>query len=517
MTCIVITLGASLAACGGGSSDAGGGGGGSRTVSGEFVSAPTSFDPARATARDDYVANALMFDTLVHNDENATYVGGLATDWEAKSASEYVFTIRDDATCADGTKITAGLVADSLNYFADQSAGNHVSAPLVFGPGKPTITADDDASVVTIKTAAPYVNLVAGLAIPQSGIVCPAGLDDPKALAQGTAEGAASGPYTLAESKAGVSYTFKLRDDYDAWPEYATPLEGTPPPEIVFSMATDDATSSNKMLSGDLDFALLGGESIERFADSSDQNKELITFANGYVMFNERPGHYFADNQPARQAVARAIDRDAFNQIFSNGEGELFNSVVPSSYRCVNTDESLIEPLDPAAAASVLDGASIKIIASNSFGGDGKAAEYIQQVLTDAGADVKLDTVDNATWASTINDPSGDWDLTIQGDLNSLKVISASLDRVMGPAIEDGGRNIPGNDNAEGAEALKKALSTVDPDEQCAAYQTAQKTMLERDDVVPMAGITWLLISSGDVTLRAPNDTIDYTTLRISD
>ena len=107
---------------------------GTRTLNGEFVSAPTSFDPARATARDDYVADALMFDTLVHNDEDATYVGGLATDWEAKCASEYVFTIRDDATCADGTKITASVVADSLNYLADPSAGNHVAAALVFGP-----------------------------------------------------------------------------------------------------------------------------------------------------------------------------------------------------------------------------------------------------------------------------------------------------------------------------------------------------------------------------------------------
>ena len=358
---------------------------------------------------------------------------------------------------------------------------------------------------------------MAGLAVPQSGIVCPAGLKDTAGLATGSVEGAESGPYTLDEAKAGVSYTFKLRKDYDAWPAYATPLEGTPPPEIAFSLATDDATSSNKILSGDLDFALLGGESIDRFENNKDTNQQLITFANGYVMFNERPGHYFSDNQPARQAVAQAIDRDAFNKIFSNGKGELLNSVVPSSYRCANTDESLIEQHDPDAAAAVLKGAKVDIIASNSFGGDGKAAEYIQQVLADAGADVKIDVVDNATWASTINDPTGDWDLTIQGDLNSLKVISASLDRVMGPAIEDGGRNIPGTDNTEGAEALKKALSTVDPDEQCHYYQLAQQSMLERDDVAPMAGIAWLLISSKDVSLRAPNNTIDYTTLRLTD
>lgn len=512
VACLTMTV----AGCGG-SDDDKSDSSGSRTINTEFVANPTSFDPALAKARDDYNMGSLMFDTLVHNDDDAKLVGDLATKWSAESTSKYVFTIRTDATCADGTKITPTVVADSLKYLADASTGDHVAAPLVFGPGAPTITADDAAGTVTVQTAAPYVNLINGMAAPQSGIICPAGLKDKAGLKAGTVKGAFSGPYTLGEAKSGISYSFDLRKDYKTWPQFATPLKGEAPSKIVFSQVTDDATSANKMLSGDLDMVLLGGETVDRFKDSGDKyNQTNITYANGYVMFNERPGHYFSDNQPARQAVAKAIDCEAFNKVFSNRVGPLMNSVVPDTYACVNTDETLIEKTDPAAAAAVLKGATIKIVASTSFGNQGRAAEYIQQVLTAAGAKVELKKTDNAAWATVINDPKGDWDLTIQGDLNVMKVISASLDRVMGPAIEDSGRNIPGNDNAEGAAALKAGLSTNDPAEQCRQYQIAQESMLKRDDVVPMAGIAWAMITAKDVTVRAPNGTIGYSTIRIS-
>ena len=110
---------------------------------------------------------------------------------------------RTDATCADGTEITPTIVADSLNYFADPETRNNF-AKLVFGPERPTITADDAARTVTIDLAQPWSEVLRGLTLAQTGIICPAGLADLDGLAEGAVEGAFSGPWTLTDAQHGV-------------------------------------------------------------------------------------------------------------------------------------------------------------------------------------------------------------------------------------------------------------------------------------------------------------------------
>lgn len=484
-----------------------------RTLYLEAATDPTSFDPATARGSDDYEAAALLYDTLLNRNDDGALLPGLARDWTQKSAMEYEFTIASGATCADGTPITAEVVASSLTYLAGDRGGVHVFAPLVFGAGSPTITVGDGGSTVAIKTAQPYANLLQGLTIPQSGVVCPAGLTDLDGLKNGALEGAFSGPYVLAEAARGVSYTYDLREGYDQWPELSTPLEGKPAPRLVFSIATDEATTANKLLSGDLSVGSLGSEGLDRIQED-EYNRLSTVSANVFVMFNERPDHYFAD-QAARQAVARAIDRELFNQVFSNGANPLFDSIVPDSYECALHDPSLIEQHDHRAAATVLAGAKIKMVTSTALGDDGKGAEYIQQALSDAGASVDLVKTDNATWASVVASPTGDWDITVMADSNYSKIVGASLERVMGPALEDGGRNIPGSDNAEGAAAVRQAIQTTSKAEQCELYQSAQRSMLQRDDIVPLTGVMATAVSASDVVVRAPGGTLDYSTTRI--
>lgn len=484
-----------------------------RTIFAEMATDPTSFDPAAAHAGDDYTVDGLLYDTLVARDLDGALAPAIASEWEAVSANEFTFTVDGTATCADGTPITAEVVADSLRFFAEDPGGEHVFAPLVFGPGEPTITVDGD--TLTVATATPYSDLLHGLSIPQAGIICPAGLADPEGLKAGTVEGAFSGPYVLGESTPGVSYAFELREDYDRWPAYLDSLDGEPAQRLVFTMATDQATTANKLISGDLDVGHIGGEGLDRF-EGTEHNSVATVIANVYVMFNERDGRFFSGNPEGRKAVAQAIDRAAFNAVFSAGKNPLFNSVVPDDYLCALDDESLIEEHDPAAAEQELEGARIRLVASTAFGDQGKGAEYLQKVLSDAGAKVELERVDNATWATRTQDPKGDWDLTLMGDINAAKIISASLDRVMGPALEDGGRNIPGNDNAEGAEALAAGRATVDPEQRCQHYLTAQRSMLERDDVVPLTGIMWSTYSAPDVTVQAPGGSLSFRTVRVT-
>ncbi len=483
-----------------------------RTV---FNADPSSFDPAMAQGQQTFQATSLLYDTLLRRDDGSTLVGGLASDWRAESPSAYTFTVRDDATCADGTPITASVVAASLSHLADPETGS-TWRNLVFGQGEATITADDAAATVRIALSEPFTTLPQGLAIPQSGIVCPAGLADLDALAAGSVPGAFSGPYTIADAQQGLSYTFALRPGYDAWPEFAEPLTGTPPKRIEAGITTDQSTMANQVLAGDLDLGQFADpDAVQRFTAQPDLHQYQVTNATAYVVFNQRPGRVFADRQDLRRGVAKAIDQNSFNAIFSRGTGDVLRSVVPSSFACVNTDASLLERHDPEGAAKALTGAKITMIgntANRQFSG---GADYVYQVLADAGAEVTMNKVDNATFWSTIAEGGSDWDLVFLGDLNSVGSISASLDRVIGPAVEDGGRNYSASDNPEGEAAFADGLAAPDEKTRCEAFDRAQRSLFERDDVVPLAGSPLTYVTGPDVTVSVFDDYVDLATLRI--
>ena len=512
---VVLTAALSLSACSSGDDSAPEAAASGGTLAGQLTTDPSTFDPATAIGGDDYIVDRLLYDSVLRRDADDGIVGGLASEWEAVSAAEYNFTIRDDATCSDGTPITASIVADSLTYFANPETKSNFRT-LVFGSGTATITGDDDTSTVSIALSEPYANLERGLTLAQSGIICPAGLEDLAGLKTGTVDGAFSGPYVLDEAQAGISYTLALREDYEAWPYFAEDLPGAPADTLELTLVTDASTTANQLLSGDLDYANVLGDTIDRFDGNDDYTATPTIWAGVYLLFNEAETSVFYDNQPLRQAVAQAFEREAYNTVFSDDRSELFTSVVSSQYTCVNTDESLLESYDPDAAGEILDGTEIDFVQSTAFGDAGAGGEFIQAALDSLGSTVNLTSTDNATWATTINTPGAEWDMTLMGDINAVQVISASLSRVMGPSVAEGGRNFGSIVNPEGYEALKEGLASSDVDEQCAAFDIAQQTMLERDDVVPLAGVVTNLIARDGVTIRAFGDYIDIATLRVS-
>jgi peptide/nickel transport system substrate-binding protein len=485
-----------------------------RTV---LASDPSSFDPARAQGQQTFQMVSLLYDTLLRRDGPSTLVGGLASQWETVSASEYVFTIRDGATCSDGTPITASVVAASLNHLAAPETAS-TWKNLVFGQGEATIAADDASKQVRITLSQPFTTLVQGLAIAQTGIVCPAGLADPDGLAAGRVAGAFSGPYTVSEANAGVGYTFTLRGDYDAWPAFSTALVGTPPGSIEIGISTDPSTVANQILAGDVDLGQFSDQdTIARFEGQPDYHRYDVTTATTYVVFNQRPGRVFADRPDLRRAVAAAIDQNAFNTVFSDGTAEVLTTVVPASFACASTDPSLPQPHDAAAAAAVLPGVQIAMLGNTANPSYSGGADYIFQVLSDAGAQVRMNKVDNATFWSTIAEGGSDWDLVFLGDLNSVGSISASLDRVIGPAVEAGGRNYSASVNPEGEAALSQGLAATDPAARCAAFEAAQRTLFERSDVVPLAGNPTTYITSPHVVVSTFGEYVDFATLRVID
>lgn len=487
------------------------GAGSTDTLTAAIGTDPTSFDPAKSRAQDDYYVNRLLYDTLLRKDENNTLAGGLATDWTATSASDYSFTIRDDATCADGTEITPSIIAASLARFLDPKTSSP-GRTLALGTAQAIVTADDGASSVRIQLSEDWSDLPTGLTLPHSGIVCPAGLENLDGLAAGTVPGAISGPYTITSAQAAVSYELSLRDDYIAWPEFKTPLEGAAPKILKLTPISDQATLGTQLLSGGLDIGTLTDENVSRFADQDGFTSASASSMTTYLIFNERPGTVFADKPDLRKAVSQAIDPAAYRDVVTDGRGTVLTSVGSPNVACVNPDASLVPALDTGAAAAALAGVSINLVGTTAFNAGN---EYVAELLRKAGANVNLQSVDNANWSSVTTAGGTDWDLTLQGDVNVTGTLVSSLLRVMGPATEDGGRNKSGVINEEGYAAVRRAMSETDPAAQCEALQAAQESFLSRVDAMPLSDMPNVVISAEGVSMRSFGDYFDPATLRI--
>lgn len=487
------------------------------TINTQLNTNPSTFDPNAGAAADDYTVARVLFDSLLRKDANNKIIGGIASSYKTVSASEYQFKIRTDATCSDGTKITPTIVKNSLEHFASPEVHSQFKS-LAFGPGTPTFTADDSTHTLDLKLSSPWSEVPAGLTLAQSGIICPAGLADLAGLAKGTVKGAFSGPYTLTSAQPGVKYVMTLRSDYKAWPKFSKALPGVPAKTINWTLFKDYSTTANQLQSGDLDIGNVPDNNVTRFS-SGDYSQTKTDWAGGYIIFNERQssGSPFADSNPdakkLRTAVAQALSRTAYNEASSNGRATIYSSVASPKYACINKDTSLLQKTNKSAAKKVLDGVHLRLAGTTLMVG---GLNYVAEALRAAGADVDLMAEDNATWATRTTRQPDTWDLTLMGDINAVGTAAASLTRVMSTDITAGGRNIGGADNEQGVADLNKALAASTQSEKCTSYLAAQKTMLNRVDVVPLAAIPANQVQRPGFSISEFSNYLDPATMRIT-
>lgn len=475
---------------------------------------PATFDPAKGLSLPDFILARHSFDTLVRKDENGTVAPGLATEWET-TGTEATFTLREGATCSDGTPITAEVVKASLEYHADPDTGSS-TAPQIYGPlGDPTFTAVDD-KTLKIELAQPWPDMLTGLTMAGSGIICPAGLEDTEALAAGHVEGAESGPYVMTSSEHAVRYTYTLRDDYDAWPEYAEALPGTPAKTMEYNVIQDKNAAANQLIAGGLDLAPVLPQSLERLEGTEGMSVISYPLSDFYVLFNEREGSPFTD--PAkRKAVAQVLDRNAFAEITSVGEAQVATVLAAEGTVCADPENSPVIEVDPEAAKKELEGLTIRMVGPQIAGPQGSGNTYIQEQLRAAGATVELDNLDVGGWISTVFGKPGDWDMTMYADLNFLGTMSNPIHGMIGPSVQEGGGNIGANQVPEAEAAMERYWTATSEDEGCAAVDEAMDAIISEAHAIPLTVDPRITAAHEGFTMVARGGALDDEHLRITD
>lgn len=464
-----------------------------------LAEAVDSLDPALAFSTGGRQVTWLMYEALVRVDpETGDAVPGLAESWEFTPASAS-FVIKEGATCADGSEITAGTVARNFERWKDPET----NAPLVnnfFGSTDFAVAYDDEARTVDVQmtTAQPFLGTEPSFTT--LGITCDSALEDPAALASAS-DG--TGPYVLAEYVNGSHVTLQRRDDY-AWGPEGFDIEELPA-TLQIDLVVDPNTQVNLLLGGDADAALLGVEQLPRIEAAEGFSTQVSDTSVTMMMFNERDGLPGAE-EAVRLALAQALDFQEIADVQTQGMAYTATFLRPPHEICVSEDA--IADVFPSggieAAQATLEGAGFAKNADGIYERDGEplsiqflgmdftsaTAELVTAAWAEVGVDVAYDDRAQAQAVDVLYAGAG-WDVAFVG-MGAAQPTGFRPFFVGPPAPE--GPNFGAIENPAYAQ-LQAQASEVGGMESCPLWIEAEAAVVDRVDWVPAMAVdsSWVI------------------------
>jgi peptide/nickel transport system substrate-binding protein len=457
---------------------------------------PGNLDPQRAA---DVVTNLFdyfAYDTLINLDAKGNPVSQLASKWTSTPTTA-TFTLRDDVTCSDGSKLTASLVKANFDFIKNpKSQSSMIGSQLP--SAEYTTTADDATNTFTITMKTPYSFLLAGAGLVP--IVCQKGMANRKLLAHGV-DG--TGPFRLTQSVAGDHYTFTARKDYKWGPDGATAQAPGFPDKVTFKVVQNSTTAVNLFLTGQLNAIDVSGVDHKRL---TGRGYLEIKSPGGPIdfFFNERAGHPGADPQ-VRRALAMALDLPQLIKVVTEASGTApANLEVNQPKPCrIPTVPGTLPAHDPAGAKALLEQAgwhagsdgvrtkdgsrlAIKLLYVGGTPAEDAAMELTRDWWKDLGADVTLKGVSGNVVSQTLFTNGGGWDVSALGI--GVSYPSQLVPFLSGPAAPDG-QNFGAIQNPDYDRLVEQASSTVGSDA-CQVWADAEKELFKRVDLLPVSVTT---------------------------
>jgi len=285
-------------------------------------SAVTSFDPAKSqTAQSAYLYP--VYDTLTRQTNEFGIEPALATSWESPEPNVWVFQIREDVAFHDGEALNGQVVADNMNR-SKATEGNPNGATWA-GFTEAEATGEFE---VTATFAVPQPQFPIEMSMVMGMMVSPAAIAAETDL---TRAPAGSGPWVWSEdeSEAGVTEVYNLADGY--WNPADQGVE-----RIEVSAVPDNTARANALITGEVD--IMGSIRDAQINGVLEEGNEVISVPNYFPYMgisgrdDSAPDGGLLKTDLIRQAVAYAIDRDAYNQAIHAGKGDDKGGIYPSAF-----------------------------------------------------------------------------------------------------------------------------------------------------------------------------------------
>lgn len=280
-----------------------------------------------------------VYESLFDLDDSGAPVPMLATGYTVEG-NIVTLTLREGVTFSNGEPFNAAAVAANVN----RGVGIGVLEGLLSVEGAEAL--DDTTVRLTMRENDP--SIIMALAGTAGMMIAPAAMDDP-ALDRNPV---GTGPfvYNPVESREGEVRVYTPNPTY--WEPEAQQLARFEVWEIP-----DDTARLNALRTGQIDAGIWLSNPQAAMIDRSP-DLQLIRNSGGlnyHVIISDREGtviRAFAD-QRVRQAMAYAIDREAFNQAILFGLGEPTWQAYPTG-PWANTDLGARYPYDPERARALL-------------------------------------------------------------------------------------------------------------------------------------------------------------------
>ena len=428
-----------------------------------------------------------LYDPLVKRSADLSFGPGLAENWENVDDTTWRFKLREGVTFHNGNPFTASDVV-----FTVEKAKASIRPDLVANIA--SITAIDDLTV-EITTPKPYAvlpNDLAELLILDEEYTTETGDEQMDLKPMGT------GPYMLEEWIKEEKLVIKAFDDYWA----GAPAIKT----VTFRPITNPATRTAALLTGEVDVIQdLAVRDVDRV--KGEDGFEVITrpsLLNVVLAMDTREqsqtieGKNPMTDQRVREAIARAVDVDAINQIVMNGLATPSDQYVPASHLGhvdgMNFREMYPVDIEKAKAlmaeAGYPDGFTMTLDATNNrYVNDAQIAQALASMLAKINIELKLNIMPKSNFWSYIRVPTDNssfimsgWDVP-SGDAGSMYgALFYSRDKKEGYGqVNRGSYSNPDLDAL-----LDKADATPDIAERDAILQEATKLLMADIPMIPV-------------------------------
>ena len=420
-----------LAGCSKSSGGSGSGSADKDTITVATMAETPSLGPYDHNATAGWLVNLLTYTSLLRLDDNLNPVPDLAESYEAVSDTCWEFKLRQDVKFHDGTQMTAADVKASLEYaktFAEVS---------LFNDSIESVDVVDDYTV-RINTKTPDASLLFNLTQHANAIV-------PKALIDSgndfNTNPIGTGPYVWKEWKRGDQLEFEAFADY---------YLGEPAiKNVIWKIIPEGSSRTIALEAGEVDMVVdVESTDVDRIKENPDLATVEYTPTNvtWLMLNNEKPG---LDNQNFRHAINSAIDKESVVTVALNNLGSVCETQVPNNLpgtSDANTDTYDLEKAKAYLEESGVDvsGMSFPIICSDDT--KKRAGEVIQANLKEIGIEANIESMDLATYLSTVAEGNfvaaiggygmGDTISYLNGVYHSKSINGSNKSRLNNPEID---------------------------------------------------------------------------------
>lgn len=397
---------------------------GGRLRAGWFTGDVETLDPPFVGVGQHFQIHDNIFNGLVQLEEDLSFTGDLATDWDVEDGGlSYTFELRDDVVFHNGDEFTADDIQYTLRRNFEEEAAQTMSRLSDLEPVDDGGVEVVDDYTVTLNFEEPVSALLAHLTggPGRAATVINQTAYEEMGAEEYALEPVGTGPFEISEHEPGSSITLDAFDDYFEEDENGTQLpylDG-----IDIDLISDPSTLVNGLRGGDLDMInLVPAENVEELEGSQGIEVEsaLGNTWNGLHLNVQRGEPY--SNRDARLGVAKAIDSEALVERAYFGYAEPATGVFTDVPEWISRDAEEKpddQAYDPEAAEELLEESGM-MDGSYSLLSDSeglRASRVVRDQLREVGLDVEVDQVTTATFWERYQDEA-DFDMVVAGTVD---------------------------------------------------------------------------------------------------